>query len=164
MNENLSKLLESSINNVTKEYKKVIFVCIGTDRCTGDCYGPMVGTFLKKQGFNVYGTIENPVHALNMEIIFKNMDMENNLIVAVDACQGEDIGELKISNEPVCPGKAFDKDLPKVGDVSIKGSLCNEPRSIFNVRLNDVFNLAKTTTQAICNVFLKEYQPIESLI
>ena len=164
MNENLSKLLESSINNAAKEYKKVIFVCIGTDRSTGGCYGPMVGTFLKRQGFNVYGTIENPVHALNMELILKNIDMKNNLIIAVDACIGEDIGDVKICDSPVYPGKGAGKNLPKVGDVSIKGIFANTFINIDFVRLNTVFNLAKITTEAICNVFLKEYQPIESLI
>lgn len=170
MNENLSKLLESSINNVTKEYKKVIFVCIGTDRCTGDCYGPMVGTFLKRHGFNVYGTLHNPVHAQNLELVLSNIDLQNNLIIAVDAALGkiEDIGKLYSSNNPINPGAGVSKQLPSVGDVSITGIVAQSSEFSFvilqNVRLSFVFDLAKTTTKAICNVFLKEYQPIESLV
>lgn len=163
MNENLIELLESSINNIAKPYKKVIFVCIGTDRSTGDCYGPMVGTFLKRQGFNVYGTLHNPVHAKNLELVLSNIDLENNLIIAVDACLGkiESIGKIRSSNTPINPGSAVDKQLPRVGDVSIIGIVAESSAIPFmtlqNVRLSFVFNLAKTTTEAICNVLLKEY-------
>ena len=47
--------------------KDTVIVCIGTDKCIGDCLGPLVGTLLKDNllPLPVYGTISNPVHALN---------------------------------------------------------------------------------------------------
>lgn len=44
-------------------------------------------------------------------------------IVAIDACLGQvsSIGQLLFNNGPIHPGKAVGKELPPVGDVSIKG-------------------------------------------
>ena len=44
-------------------------VCIGTDKCIGDCLGPLVGTILEENLFPlpIYGTISNPIHALNID-------------------------------------------------------------------------------------------------
>ena len=49
--------------------KDTIIICIGTDRCIGDCLGPLVGSWLNHDGFplKVYGTIHQPIHALNLE-------------------------------------------------------------------------------------------------
>ena len=46
-----------------------IIVCIGTDRCIGDCLGPIVGTLLRGKCFplQIYGTIDEPIHALNID-------------------------------------------------------------------------------------------------
>src|SRR5690606_31826424 len=52
----------------------VDIVCVGTDRSTGDSLGPFIGSVLLRQkdkGFippsvSVYGTIHEPVHALNL--------------------------------------------------------------------------------------------------
>ncbi len=44
-------------------------LCIGTDRGTGDCLGPYVGHRLSSfcfPGIYVYGTLVQPVHALNL--------------------------------------------------------------------------------------------------
>ena len=44
-------------------------VCIGTDKCIGDCLGPLVATILEENLFPlpIYGTISNPIHALNID-------------------------------------------------------------------------------------------------
>ena len=51
-------------------YRKVVIICIGTDRSTGDSLGPLIGTFLEEVGlqrFHLYGTLDEPVHAINLE-------------------------------------------------------------------------------------------------
>ena len=48
----------------------LVFCCIGTDRSTGDALGPMTGSFLTQLvsfPFQVVGTLDNPLHALNLE-------------------------------------------------------------------------------------------------
>ena len=50
--------------------RPIAFACIGTDRSTGDALGPLVGQRLLKLGFDrtpVIGTLEEPLHALNLE-------------------------------------------------------------------------------------------------
>lgn len=49
--------------------KDTIIVCIGTDKCIGDCLGPLVGSILTENFFPlpVYGTLSSPIHALNID-------------------------------------------------------------------------------------------------
>ena len=55
-----------------QNYKDLIFVCIGTDRITGDCFGPIVGSIL----INKQYTYKIP----NIAIIgcFRGFQVENN--------------------------------------------------------------------------------------
>ena len=49
--------------------RPIVFVCIGTDRSTGDSLGPLIGTLLEEKSihpFHVYGTLDHPIHALNL--------------------------------------------------------------------------------------------------
>src|SRR5206468_11598946 len=65
----LEALIPSHIQN-----NDVVYLCIGTDRSTGDYLGPMVGTYLDGLGYaNVYGTIDNPTHAMNLSEILNNL-------------------------------------------------------------------------------------------
>ena len=45
-----------------------VYLCIGSDRVTGDSLGPLVGTLLLKvqPTLPVIGTLTDPVHALNL--------------------------------------------------------------------------------------------------
>ena len=66
-----SPLAYYNLANFIKDYldENTIIICIGTDRCIGDSLGPLIGTFLKEKQFPlpVYGTISEPIHALNLE-------------------------------------------------------------------------------------------------
>ena len=37
----------NELKKFNNEYSKFIFLCIGTDRMTGDCFGPLVGSKIK---------------------------------------------------------------------------------------------------------------------
>ena len=75
------------------EHRALIFLCIGSDRATGDCFGPLVGEALSQKisrrisGIAVYGTLKNPVHALNLENTINEIYQKhsNPYIVAIDA-------------------------------------------------------------------------------
>lgn len=70
--ETISNFLLSHIP--IKTHIPIILVCIGTDRSTGDALGPLVGTKLEQVGitnFQVFGTLDEPVHALNLEEKFR---------------------------------------------------------------------------------------------
>lgn len=68
---------------------EVSFVCIGTDRSTGDCFGPLVGTLLREQGWeHVIGTMEQPCDAYAVEQAVL-MAENRAVVIAIDACLGK---------------------------------------------------------------------------
>lgn len=111
--------------------RQVIVLCIGTDRVTGDSLGPIIGYKLSRyslgifKSIKVYGTLESPVHAKNLEetisIIYSSY--KNPLVIAIDASLGSlsYVGYLTIGEGTVKPGAGVNKDLPAVGDMFITG-------------------------------------------
>ena len=148
---------------IEKDYvnKKIVFVCIGTDRATGDCLGPLVGTFLNDKNYIVYGTLENPIHAKNLEKRMKEIEEihSNDIIIAIDASLGkeEDISKVYISDEPVHPRSAIDNSFKGVGDMSITGIVNFSgflPHTILqNTRFNVVYDMAKEIVKEINYTF-----------
>jgi putative sporulation protein YyaC len=98
-------------------FNHIVFLCIGTDRATGDSLGPIVGYKLKNslaerlinmenikaprvnsvsfaqsnvRAVSVFGTLEKPVHAKNIEqtLNYINAVFDDPFIAAVDASLG----------------------------------------------------------------------------
>ncbi|MBC8080617.1 MAG: spore protease YyaC [Gorillibacterium sp.] len=141
-------------------YRPVVFVCIGTDRSTGDSLGPLVGSRLKKYNFSditLYGTLEFPVHAMNLSETVSEIKRDHNdpFIVGIDACLGQlaSVGNVKVSPGPLKPGAGVNKELPEVGHMHITGIVnvggFMEYFVLQNTRLNLVFNLAEVIAKAI---------------
>ncbi|MBP3040001.1 spore protease YyaC [Bacillaceae bacterium Marseille-Q3522] len=140
--------------------KPIVFVCIGTDRSTGDSLGPLIGTFLADNHFfpyPVYGTLAEPVHAVNLSEKLHEIQLqyENPFIIAVDACLGrlKSVGVIQICNGPVKPGAGVNKDLPEVGQIHITGivnvSGFMEFFVLQNTRLHLVYGMAKIIAEGI---------------
>jgi len=152
-----------------KDYisKDTIIVCIGTDRCIGDCLGPLVGTFLKERNFPlpVYGTIPDPIHALNIDrklSELKALHPQSNFI-GIDACLGDEgsIGEIQARDFAIHPGKGVGKSLPDVGESSIIGIVdSSENNEIFSnnsIRLDLIISMARTIVNSLIHsCYLKE--------
>ena len=140
-----------------------VIVCIGTDRCIGDCLGPLVGTLLAHHNLplKVYGTISDPIHALNIDEKLqkiKNLHPTSN-IIGIDACLGDNnnIGEIQARDYPIHPGKGVGKTLPDVGEASIVGIVdSSENNELFtnrNIRLNLIFNISKVISHSIIHAY-----------
>ncbi len=105
--------------------RELVFLCIGTDRATGDCLGPLVGSRLKSLSPStaVYGTLEMPVHATNLQETLDEIfaTYTQPFIIAVDACLGnaDRIGYINVRQGSLKPGTALNKTLPAVGDFHI---------------------------------------------
>jgi putative sporulation protein YyaC len=148
-----------------KDYinEDTVIVCIGTDRCIGDCLGPLVGTLLKSKNFPlpIYGTISDPIHALNIDRKLNEIKIlhPHNNMIGIDACLGDSdsIGEIQARDYPVHPGKGVGKSLPNVGETSIIGIVdSNDNDEIFNsnnIRLNLVLSMAKVITHALIHSY-----------
>ncbi len=112
-------------NDITK--KEAVIICIGSDRATGDALGPIVGHFLAmhQKNFHLYGTLENPVHAKNLEsaLSFIHENHPDSMIIAVDASLGiaEHVGYITVGEGSLVPGVGVSKNLPAVGDLFITG-------------------------------------------
>lgn len=108
--------------------RSVVFLCIGSDRATGDCLGPILGyklAQLKSKRYKVYGTLEKPVHAKNLQETIAHIYQTeyNPLIIAIDASLGQSahIGYFTLGEGPLKPGAGVQKELPSVGDLFITG-------------------------------------------
>ncbi|NMA94707.1 MAG: spore protease YyaC [Clostridiales bacterium] len=114
----------------TKEYKKVVILCIGSDRATGDCLGPLVGhklRLIKYKDVSIYGTLDEPVHAKNLEEVQKSIQRlyDRPFIIAIDASLGStnNVGHINLGFGPLLPGAGVYKNLPAVGDMYITGTV-----------------------------------------
>ena len=144
--------------------KELVFFCIGTDRSTGDCFGPLLGTFLKESverlGFEdtyVYGTLHDPVHAVNLQehIELVQRKHPHATVIAADACLGrlKSVGFVSFSEGQIKPGAGVNKDLPAVGDYALTGvvnvSGFMEFFVLSNTRLSLIHDMAKMSAKAI---------------
>lgn len=164
--EQIRDYLYSQLKSIIKSNKCIIFLCIGTDRSTGDSLGPLVGyklRYLKKRNFYIYGSLTNPIHSKNLETIIQRIydNFDDPFIIAVDACLGsfQNIGKVFIDNKPLHPGLAVNKNLPPIGNMSITGivniSGSFEFMVLQNTRLYTVMSLADCISAGIYHFVLK---------
>lgn len=153
-------LLKKCILHHPKRWSELIFLCIGSDRVTGDCLGPYIGYQLSQldlHGVYVYGTLHDPVHALNLTKISQLIKAlhPNGLVIAIDASLGQKkhLGYVTIANGALYPGAGVQKELPPVGDIHITGIVniagILEQLTLQTTRLSTVISLADTITQGI---------------
>lgn len=157
--QNFQSDLKHQIQKRRKKKQPLVIVCIGTDRATGDCLGPLVGHYLMNHShmYSVYGNLSEPIHAQNLEDTMKKIyqTYKDPFIIAIDACLGcqEHIGYITLSSMPLLPGQGVSKSLPPIGHLSITGivnliSDTNE-ETIQNTRLQIVVELASFISSGI---------------
>lgn len=142
------------------QQREPAFVCIGTDRSTGDALGPLVGTFLLEGGLPdhwVWGTLNEPVHATNLSTVLSTLRQRqpNNLTVAIDACLGQanSVGMLTLGAGALHPGAGVKKELPAVGEFYLTGNVnvggFMEYFVLQNTRLSLVMDMAQVMAQGL---------------
>lgn len=155
----LKKQLQHTLEQNHIAFHDIVVLCIGTDRATGDCLGPLVGEHLQQTipQLPVYGSLQQPVHALNLEETIDDIYVhyKTPFIIAIDASLGiqEHIGFATLSTTPLKPGKGVNKKLPAIGNLSITGivNVAGFPNSILlqSTRLYTVVTLANCISKAI---------------
>jgi len=162
----LRDIISQYIYPIVNSSRPIVILCIGTDRSTGDSLGPLVGNklnFLIRNKVHIYGNLECPVHAKNLcETIDEiNFTYTNPYIIAIDACLGslQNVGKIIVEEKPLSPGAAMNKDLPKVGDLSITGVVnvagAFEFMVLQNTRLFTVMMLADAISKGLYHSLLK---------
>ncbi|WP_440112645.1 spore protease YyaC [Paenibacillus sp. QZ-Y1] len=134
---------------------EITFVCIGTDRSTGDALGPLTGTLLQEHGVShVVGTLASPCDADTLE---KRLALvpSHHAIIAIDACLGPKhaTGTYYLSNHSLIPAKSVGGNLPSVGHYSVAAVVnANGPRpySILQMTsLHFVMGMSQTIAKAV---------------
>lgn len=150
----------SNLLRIKTEFQPLIFLCIGSDRSIGDCLGPLVGHFLHRNHIEgVYGCLEEPIHAVNLPSVLDTIYRQHPspFIVAIDACVGrhENVGYIQIEDLPLRPGEGVGKELPEIGQVSIKAIIngstpgIDQYHNLATTRLHTVYHMAQCISNGI---------------
>ncbi|MGM1047448.1 putative sporulation protein YyaC [Paenibacillus uliginis N3/975] len=115
--------LQSFFTGISQQHSmdQVTFLCIGTDRSTGDALGPLTGSRLLEYGFpHVIGTLSDPCDACNLETKLQDIP-KGSTVIAIDACLGQSssVSFFFGSAGPIHPAQSVGKPLPSVGHYSI---------------------------------------------
>lgn len=168
--QSLAKLLAALLGELNPQgYRQPVLLAIGTDRSTGDSLGPLVGTRVNELApgmFPVYGTLDHPVHAVNLKEKIQMIKESSPypLIIAVDACLGQirNIGSINIGKGHLQPGTGVHKTLPAVGDIFLSGVVniggYLEYLVLQNTRLSQVMKMANCIAQAIIAGYMMDKQ------
>lgn len=155
----------------TRDFSSIIFLCIGTDRITGDTYGPLVGHNLKSlyktfggySNVKVIGDLETQISNFNItkQIEKIYIDFEKPCIIAIDSAvsKKKQVGSIVVEDKGMYVGKAMNKKDYLVGDVSIKGVVSKDfkfPKYNFNllqnIPLGMIMKMADMTSKGIYEV------------
>lgn len=162
-------LYASLLASLPMHHHEVVILCIGTDRATGDSLGPLVGYKLMDLNLNhvtVFGTLESPVHAKNLNEIIHLIQLyhAHALVIAIDASLGtlKNVGSITLGEGSIKPGAGVQKDLPEIGDLHITGivnfsSLMNMA-ILQNTRLDTVMKMADVIASGIRYCLWKYYK------
>lgn len=162
------KLSSKFLEEIPFELENLLFLCIGTDRSTGDALGPLTGSHLSERKtfpFPVVGTLAEPAHALNLEERVNEIQTQNpdSFIIAIDAClgKGSSVGQFLFENAPLFPGQGVGKKLPAVGNMSIKGVVniagFMEHAVLQNTRLHLSFEMSRILARALQLAYSRYY-------
>ncbi len=143
--------------------RRLAVLCIGTDRSTGDCLGPLIGARLAgtlSPNVMVCGTLDQPVHAVNLGEAMDGLHSwtQNPFIIAIDACLGrtESVGYISLKEGPLQPGTGVNKTLPPVGDFHVIGIVnvggFMEYLVLQNTRLSLVMRMAEIIADGLRDV------------
>lgn len=164
----------NEFKKINNNYSELVFLCIGTDRMTGDCFGPLVGNRIKEAIVNnninctVYGDLENPLIYSDVDKSLKeiNKKCKNPCIIAIDAALSKEsnIGKILVRKGGLKFGVAINKGRREVGNISIKAIIGKNYKTVNknmqllqNTSLNFVMSLVDIVSGGILEIIDKEY-------
>jgi putative sporulation protein YyaC len=155
------------------EYTEIVIVCIGTNRYSGDSLGPLVGSrlierFEGHRHVHVYGTLDTPIHALNIHKTLANIAIKHSqpYVIAVDACLGQyyKIGTLQLVQLPLQPGMSLNKQLPPIGHIHLKGIINNHGPLNHKVLEHTSLTFVYEMSAVVSRILVKSSQEIIPLL
>ena len=153
----------SKLNN--NNYNRIIFLCVGTDRVIGDCFGPLVGEKLKSligkmKDIEIIGDLEKTICINDIEKVIKAIkeEVDNPFIIGIDAAldKKDSIGKIVVDEQGIKVGSGLNKTNFEIGEISVKGIVSYNtgmPKQNFillqNTSLGLVNEMAKLTADGI---------------
>lgn len=145
---------------------RIVVLCIGTDRATGDALGPLVGSHLVEEerirlpNVEILGTLDDPVHGGNLDFVWYCLKWwyPSATVVAVDSTLGRlwQVETIAVGIGSIRPGAGVDKVLAPVGDIYVTGCVNLSPSGdldgltvLQNTRLRIVMRMAKVIAAGI---------------
>lgn len=119
-----------------------VFICIGSMKSMLDSVAPRIGTKLKEKGYDVVGTEDNPVTALNIvERIEKEIScfpdsMYQKIYIDCTIAPEHPDRKTLVINRGLQPGGQFNKALPSLGNWFIGINLHEKGKSTADTLLN----------------------------
>ena len=152
----INKKLLKQLNDFVPIDKEICYVNIGTPKLICDTLAPLFGTLIKEKGVDieVYGTLDAPLHALNLESFNSFISTKDKFIIAIDSCVGGDNNtksEVYARCSPIYPGKGVGKKITPIGDISIIGITLLKGDNPYNhnLSLSMVYDMAKDLVDTI---------------
>lgn len=160
----LGSALRQCFSRLGQPVGETVFLCIGSDRITGDCLGPLCGSQLSHYEFkdcHIYGTLTRPVHALNLEETAEQIRRRHPdcPVLAIDASLGSSrhLGYITAGLGAIAPGAGVKKPLPEIGDIFVTGIVNQsgtfEQFMLQTTRLSFIMKLADIITWGILSAF-----------
>ena len=149
-----------------RRYSNLIFICIGTNKIVGDSLGPIIGEILKKnleqKNISVLGDLKNNVNINNIYQNLKNIQTKYSkpYIISIDSALSQTIEpeRVYIIKKGLIPGSALKKKSIQIGNISIKGIVGKDEKSLiknyYNLKMVDyklVLRLSKNISKIILN-------------
>lgn len=152
--------VRAAVQGALLERRPILVLCIGTDRATGDAFGPLVGSMLESGDplrYRSLGSLDHPIHATNLSATLNRIRQEqaDPFIVAVDACLGRptSVGSIQVGRGSIHPGAGVQKGLEPVGDAFVLGVVNTtgiwSEALLQQTRLSLVMRLARATAAGI---------------
>lgn len=144
------------------EGRRLLLVFVGTPLNTGDCLGPLAGTFLERGlqpwrefglGVEVRGTLGDPVHARNLGARAPELAPPGTFVLAVDAAVGT-AGEMVLVHAPLQPGVGMGRWLPQVGDAHLLCAVSPHPSGFLSAHMGEVLNMAELVSRSLLRAIL----------
>ena len=145
---------------------KLLFLCIGSEKISGDCIGPIVGTLLKEKyriPYPVLGTEDNSVNGANIRAYRDNIKkyFPDYKIIAVDSAVGDDkdLWTLKIREGGVRAGGALNPSVEYYGEVGILAVVGSKSGNVLDNLLSAPYSKIVDCAERIAKTIVKAFAP-----
>ena len=141
--------------------RKIVVICIGSDRVAGDMLGPLVGSSLRDEyrlPCPVYGWVGESVNGVNLESYLAMIGARHSgsTIIAVDAALGKegDVGTVRLKKGGIKAGGALERRGERIGDLGVIGVVAGEkpPAEVYATLLAVPFRLVESLAERIARL------------